>query len=274
MASRVVKLLGVTAATSLTNLEKKWTCSFHLSMLASPLRKCIVTSKLVPTCLLFQLKAVTLPSLPSTVPPERNSAQGDRERIVMLPDQIFHPKYIPKRVGKGIWLTLNPGVYAQLERKGMHKMLNPKAGLVGGLQELVWRQLGERVVQETELVLAVFAGRKRIDLITEWEKGEKGEKGESGQCAVSYTIQIGEGSGEGELGANTIFVPKFADEEQKSRFEERLRALAKLSGLEGAKAEQVYGVKQRQVTAPLAVALYRLQLWTRSLPSPAKRSNP
>ncbi|KAJ1034734.1 hypothetical protein NDA13_000989 [Ustilago tritici] len=269
MASRVVKPLSVTAATSLTNLEKKWTCSFHLSMLASPLRKCIVTSKLVPTCLLFQLKAVTLPSLPSRVPPKTNSAQGDREQIVMLPDQILHPKYISKRVGKGIWLTLNPGVYAQLERKGMHQMLNPKAGLVGGLQELVWRQLGERVVQETELVLALFAGRKRIDLITE---GEKGEKGEIGQ--VSYTIQIGEGSGEGELGANTIFVPKFADEEQKSRFEERLRALAKLSGVEGAKGEQVYGVKQRQVTAPLAVALYRLQLWTRSLPSPTKRSNP
>ncbi|KAJ1597061.1 hypothetical protein NDA14_004476 [Ustilago hordei] len=263
MASRVVNPLSVTTATSLTKLEKKWTCSFHLSMLASPLRKCIVTSKLVPTCLLFQLKVVTLPSLSSGVPPKTNSAQGDRERIVMLPDQILHPKYIPKRVGKGIWLTLNPGVYAQLERKGMHKMLNPKAGLVGGLQELVWRQLGERVVQETELVLALFAGRKRIDLITE-----------GGQCAVSYTIQIGEGSGEGELGANTIFVPKFADEEQKNRFEERLRALAKLSGVEGAKAEQVYGVKQRQVTAPLAVALYRLQLWTRSLPSPAKRSNP
>lgn len=253
--------LTTAAKTHLTSLEKRWSSSIHLNMLSTPLRKCIVTSKVLPTSLLVQLKAITLPPIS---PGLSSSIQAqNKSRIVMLPDQILHPKYAPKKVGKGIWFTLDPSIYSQLEKRGSYRILNPKANVVRGMEGLIWRQLGERVLQELELILERFQGRKRVDLIHPKKEKEEEEEGEN----VSFSIRM-EMEGEREearLGAVPSFVPKFADETQKERFEAGVKRLATLSG--AGELKEVYRVKQSSLTAPLGVALYRLHLWTRTKPT-------
>ncbi len=154
-SSRVTTPLSGPAKAYLANLEKRWSGSLHLTMLATPLRKCIVTSKILPTSLLVQLKAISPSFSYFSYRPAASSAKGSivgGSRVVMLPDQILHPSYVPKKVGKGVWLTLDPRIFAQLEKKAAYKVLNSKATLVKGTERLIAKQLGERVVQEVMLL--------------------------------------------------------------------------------------------------------------------------
>ncbi|SPO28390.1 uncharacterized protein UTRI_04787 [Ustilago trichophora] len=273
MASRtLVKPLSSAARDHLTQLEKRWNGSIHLNMLSSPLRKCCVTSKVVPSALMVLLKAVALPPATPTAPPSTSTPSSDPlsnkklaqagEGIVMLPDKLLHPKFVPPKLGKGIWVTLDSRIYSHLAKRGSWKISNPRAALLEGMEELIWLQLGERVVQECQLLVDRFGDKKRLDLISSCNPTAE---------RVGYTIRLptqqqGQGKQEESLSANPIFSPEFKDQRQKERFITAIHLLASI----GNQSEQPslnpkYGVKQSNITLPLGIALYRLHLWTHSL---------
>uniref|UniRef100_V5GEX6 Uncharacterized protein n=2 Tax=Kalmanozyma brasiliensis (strain GHG001) TaxID=1365824 RepID=V5GEX6_KALBG len=243
-------------------------------MLAAPLRKCIVTSRILPTSLMLQLKPVTLPNSTTAIPSK--SKRAGSERIVMLPDQILHPKFARKKPDKGLWVTLDPRVYAQLHKKASYKIVSSEATLLAGMEELVERQLAERVVQEAELLERRFRGRRRLDLFDASGEGEdwafsiqiaaKGEKGRDDDAGV--------------LGTKPSFKPTFKDVAQADRFRSAMRGLTPGETSAESKpdgnatveyAEKVYRARRSHLTAPLGIALYRLKMWTSS-PAPASHS--
>ena len=212
---------------------------------------------------MVQLKAVTLTSLPpnsftssSPLPPATKGRKTQElEKIVLLPDRILHPQFHPRKVGKGIWLTLDARVYAQLGKKAAYKALNNRAVLMDGMEGLVWEQLGERCVQEVELLVERFAARKRIDLIL--------GVGEVGKCL--FTIRLDES--EDEVSECTVFTPNFKDEAQKERFKNAIQKLASIGREQGevaGKGKGEYRFRQSNITVGLGVALYRLKMWSRS----------
>ncbi len=290
MASRVAKPLTAAAAHHLTSLEPRWSGSLYLQMLSSPVRKCLATNKPLPTSLMFQLKPVLLPASPSASLPPKSKSKGPQERVVMLPDQILHPKHAPKKPGKGVWVCLDPRVYAQMQRRASYKMIHPEATLVGGMEELVWWQLGERVVQEVELLRGRFGGRKRLDLFA------RGEGGEDTSFAVR--LPSPHQQKEGHVGAGEdassrpkpTFVPRFNDGQQVDRFRSALQSLIPSEAQDASPADgagrarmvdTVYRAKRSHLTAPLGIALYRLNMWlssstpaSHSIASQRAKSNP
>lgn len=137
----------------------------------------------------------------------------------------------------------------------MYKALNGKAELVPGMEELVARQLGERVVREAEGLAGRFGGRKRVDLL---------RVGGGEEEDVEYWVRLQGGKG-GRMGGKPVFAPRFADENQGERFSRAIKGLVREEegGIGG--EIKVCGVKQSSVTAPLGIALWRLRMWTRSV---------
>lgn len=80
-------------------------CAYVLtvSMLASPLRRCVVTSTVMPkgeanlTDFLVQLKAVHVP-----------------RGLAYVPDGVLHPRFARRRLGKGVWVCADQVVFRAL----------------------------------------------------------------------------------------------------------------------------------------------------------------
>ncbi|CBQ68579.1 conserved hypothetical protein [Sporisorium reilianum SRZ2] len=264
MASRTIHPLTTAAQTHLTALETRWAGSLHLQMLSFPLRKCIVTQKVLPTSLMFQLKPFPLP--PSPPSPSKKA----QERIVMLPNQILHPKYACRKLGRGVWCTLDARVLGAMLERGSWKIVSARAEMGREMGALVWTQLGERVVQEAHVLAERFSGRKRLDLFHVQEDAAK----------VSFAIRMSRASASTptlqrqQHAGTTIFEPVFKDPDQAERFETAIHALTPSLAQEAAQDGTVFFAKQSHITAPLGIALYRLNMWTSnssdpSIPRPA-----
>lgn len=288
MASRAAQPLTGTARAHLSSLEAHWSGSLYLQMLSHPLRKCIVTQKVLPTSLMVQLKAVTLPPSPSPTPSPSTSTSTQRiapstaaapaakaqERIVMLPDQVLHPKYVPRKVGRGVWCMLDPRVVGKMQERGSWKVVSPKAVVVQ-MEALVWTQLGERVVQEAELLSERFVGRKRLDLFRPSET--------EGRCSFAIRIpRWSEGTTEAAMqeqedasGSTALFEPVFKDPDQAARFVTVIRGLTtSISQSDAIEERRLFYAKQSHITAPLGVALYRLNMWVSNSPTRASPARP
>ena len=159
-------------------------------------------------------------------------------------------------MGKGLWVTLDSRVWGQLQKRGLWKSLHPKASLPTGMEALLSRQLGERVVQEATLLAERFKGRKRLDFLHPTTTGGEEEDG----WAYTILLHPHKAGREGVLGPHPTFAPTFADQDQADRFTAALRALTP----DKAAADAV-AVKQSSVTAPLGIALYRLHMWYASI---------
>lgn len=230
--------LPAAARTHLVALERRWNSSLHLAMLATPLRKCIVTTKVLPTALLVQLK-------PLRVPPKPESGKTNNTEV-MMPDQVLHPKFQAVRRGKGGWICLDAGIVEHARKRGVYKMVSNAAVMLPSTGELVGKQLQERVCQEMELLQKQF-GRRRNGILTTQE---------ADQTAFEISQQPKDA-------AHPVFTPEFTDESQQARFQDLLRNMAHTPD------SHTYAVHRSPVTVPLGVALYRLQLWTSSLHAPS-----
>ncbi len=84
---------------------------------------------------------------------------------------------------------------------------------------------------------------------------------------MSFRIRLDSTPAEEEMGGRTqpVFRPQFKDQDQTRRFEEAIRGFAAYNEL-GAKAKD-FTVRQSHITVPLGIALYRLHLWSQSIPS-------
>ncbi|SNX85773.1 uncharacterized protein MEPE_04482 [Melanopsichium pennsylvanicum] len=276
MVARILKPLSQAARHHLATLEKQWQASLHLKMLATPLRKCVVTQKVLPTALMIQFKAVPLPSIPlnpsshiassssSNVSTMVKSSMG--ERVMMLPNQVLHPQYVPRKTGKGLWFTLDQRVFFQFERRGSWKILNSRAILGAGMEKLLHVQLGERVCQEVELLVERFSGRAKLDLILR-------KNDDIAQDQIGFTIRCSETEQEKaqrtNLGSIPVFVPMFREESQMQRFSTAIQQLVSIGKCDkeaekNMQTDKEFKIRRTNVTVPLGIALYRLALWSDS----------
>lgn len=245
------KPLTKAAERYLDQVQERWSGSLPLSMLSTPLRTCAVSGKKAPVDLMLRMKCVEL---------HPDSVQG-ASRFVMLPT-ILHPHFVPPKKGKGFSISLNPAVLEMLQQRKTYKTLDPKATMAPDFGTLVHQQLGQRVLQEFELLLS---HPKNESLCIHFETQEEteeylGEQESKQKEPASFILSLKPlenlpDPGSGNAPPPYMFSPRFVDEEQT-------RALA--YNLTDAAVHMIYD--QSPITRPLGVALYRLNLWTRSLP--------
>ncbi|GAA5852067.1 hypothetical protein JCM8547_000147 [Rhodosporidiobolus lusitaniae] len=115
-------------------------------MLSSPLRRCLLTNKVLPSDLLIRFEFVRPPptsSLPSS------------SRLSLSPSGILHPRFDAhhRARGKGMWVTCWKEAIEALAKKGSYKRVHQSAHLDASTAALrVHSQLARRVVQEAEML--------------------------------------------------------------------------------------------------------------------------
>ncbi|GAA5988594.1 hypothetical protein JCM10908_003633 [Rhodotorula pacifica] len=149
-----------------------------LRILSSPLRRCMLTNKVLPcdTMLRFQL---TRPP-PSTEPPStgRNKADRTKQQLLLEPSKVLHPRFDPaaagsggQTTGKGLWVTCWSEAVEALAKKGSYKRLHPSASMSDPalLSAQIHSQLARRVVQEVEMLAERIKSWPAAGLVASWE---------------------------------------------------------------------------------------------------------
>ncbi|GAA6009464.1 hypothetical protein JCM10207_003791 [Rhodosporidiobolus poonsookiae] len=111
-------------------------------ILSSPLRRCLLTNKVLPRALMLRFELVRPPSL------------AHSSRLFLVPSDILHPRFTPleQSKGKGLWVTCWREAVETLAKKGSYKRLHGSAVLdPTAATQLVHSQLARRIVQEAEI---------------------------------------------------------------------------------------------------------------------------
>ncbi|CAO1630083.1 unnamed protein product [Parajaminaea phylloscopi] len=169
--------------TTLAKFDRNLLSDPWCRMLASPLRKCVVTREIMPMDLMIQLKAVYLPPSedesvhseePSSHTPTTRPSPRSGFEEAFLPDRILHPKFSPLKPGRGVWVAANRKIVANLlslpegldaiEGGGLKRLksFSTSATVPKRLLEMIAWQLEERVFQEVDLVSREFRRRKTL----------------------------------------------------------------------------------------------------------------
>ncbi|GAA5967499.1 hypothetical protein JCM21900_000387 [Sporobolomyces salmonicolor] len=107
-------------------------------MLSSPLRRCLLTQKVLPKDLMIQLKLTRLPP----VPPSASA------RLVLTPSGVLHPRFSLAMHGRGAWVSCWGDAVDTLSKKGSYKRLNSAAILPPTTTSKIHSQLARRLTQE------------------------------------------------------------------------------------------------------------------------------
>ncbi|GAA5916467.1 hypothetical protein JCM6882_006466 [Rhodosporidiobolus microsporus] len=114
-------------------------------MLSSPLRRCLLTNKVLPTDLLVKFALVRPPPIPFSSP---------SNRMHLVPSGLLHPRFDPhhRTRGKGGWVTCWKDAVEALAHKGSYKRLDSSAFLDPSTAVArVHSQLARRAVQEVDM---------------------------------------------------------------------------------------------------------------------------
>ncbi|KAI5119517.1 hypothetical protein M0805_002453 [Coniferiporia weirii] len=135
--------------------ERQWWSSPYLRMLSSPIRRCLVSNRLLPVDFLIRLVALKLPytgtSLMSTT---------------LVPDGLLHPKFTNRVHGFGHYIACHKDVLEALRGKAhIFSRIAPRLTLHSLLATQIGHQLRLRVLQELEMLSARLkaAPRKSVD---------------------------------------------------------------------------------------------------------------
>ncbi|KAJ7742408.1 hypothetical protein DFH07DRAFT_925533 [Mycena maculata] len=122
--------------------ERTWWSSPYLRMLASPIRRCILTERYMPMAFLIRLAPTRLP-----FPLKITSKKTPRHMI--LPDGLQHPLFKMRKAGHGMYLLCSREWLALYLKRGKQKrtgVFHPR------LAEQIAHLLRLRVLQELELI--------------------------------------------------------------------------------------------------------------------------
>ncbi|KAI5827673.1 hypothetical protein K523DRAFT_418234 [Schizophyllum commune Tattone D] len=141
-SARPTRETSVDPSREMTREERDWFASPYLRMLASPLRKCAVTGRYMPSDFLIRL-------LPMKLPVSRAS----RIRAIIVPDGLQHPRFESKRRGKAGYITCWAEVLAQAPQRGTAGKIMHGGGIISPvLLEQTLHLLRVRVLQELEVL--------------------------------------------------------------------------------------------------------------------------
>ncbi|KAK4047810.1 hypothetical protein OIV83_005152 [Microbotryomycetes sp. JL201] len=130
-----------------------------LAMLASPLRRCLVTQRVLPKDLLIKLKVARLPGSETLQP-------------VIVPDGVLHPRFVQTKHGKGAYIACRKSIVERMVQKGRdtqckfgvhpahrsapsgsYKRFASTARMPPSMVLMIEHQLVQRTVQESTMLL-------------------------------------------------------------------------------------------------------------------------
>ncbi|KAF9483969.1 hypothetical protein BDN70DRAFT_214299 [Pholiota conissans] len=141
--------------------EFEWWANPYLRMLTSPLRKCAITGRHLPSDLLVRLVPLRVPA--SVV---QDKKRGSQPASVLIPDGLLHPKYAARqRSGGAVYTLCWRQILLQTTQKGFHNPTSPGVVASPRIHDHVAHLLRLRVLQELELLAEKLenAVRCRLD---------------------------------------------------------------------------------------------------------------
>ncbi|KPV72845.1 uncharacterized protein RHOBADRAFT_46435 [Rhodotorula graminis WP1] len=120
-----------------------------LRVLSSPLRRCLLTNKVLPCEMMVRFELARPPS----------TSTSSNSRLVLQPSRVLHPRFEDRlsrqgSTGKAMWVTCWAEAVAVLAQKGSYKRLNSSAVMLPprAVTAHVHSLLARRVAHEAELV--------------------------------------------------------------------------------------------------------------------------
>ncbi|KAF4602264.1 hypothetical protein EYR40_005469 [Pleurotus pulmonarius] len=131
----------------MTKEERKWWADPYLRMIGSPLRKCTLTDRYLPSDFLIRLAPMKI----SKALQDSNSKLNKTTRM-LVPDGLEHPRFKARKSGKaGYVLCWKDAIAQMLERKSYRQIL-PKVPVHSLLISQTEHLLRVRILQEFALL--------------------------------------------------------------------------------------------------------------------------
>ncbi|PWN21465.1 hypothetical protein BCV69DRAFT_282187 [Microstroma glucosiphilum] len=251
-------------------------------MLASPLRRCVITKQVMPKDLLISLKPVFLPPDPLEDEEGGNTPVGKAKALeeAFVPDNILHPYFVPSKPGPSAYFCATKSFLRDLinnsqarrsssaapssessrasKGKGQNhlRLVSPTAYLPDRIEAMITHQLQTRVLQEVELLLTRRGEdneARRVLLIQSRGKPPTSILDFSPSTLSSSLAPEGRGAEVAlplHYRVHAIFTPQ-----QAVTLKEELGLFLDIE------VGEKVGLPQTAVLGPLAVALWRLRNW-------------
>ncbi|KAH9071697.1 hypothetical protein EDB83DRAFT_269792 [Lactarius deliciosus] len=134
----------------MTAEEREWYANPYLRMLSTPLRKCSMSSRYLPSDFMVRLSVKRLPS------PRTGSK---RPSYVLVPDGLQHPKFKGLDSRRGHYIVCRRAVIQEFDKRKCHRRILSTIGQFSSLPEYIGHLLRLRILQELELLTARLQAR-------------------------------------------------------------------------------------------------------------------
>ncbi|KAG7097125.1 hypothetical protein E1B28_004503 [Marasmius oreades] len=182
------KNYGHDAPREMTEEERGWWSSPYLRMLASPIRRCLVTGQYLPSDFLVRLSLMKLPSSR----PLRFLHPNLQIPSLLVPDGLQHPKFQVRRSGTSVYMLCSKAALVKMKERSLHQRFGTEVHAFLG--EQIRHLLRLRVLQELQLVYEQlrFRPRKMANqtLIRRLTRSEWKELQSSGVALIENAIAI------------------------------------------------------------------------------------
>ncbi|KAI9467231.1 hypothetical protein BJY52DRAFT_1201561 [Lactarius psammicola] len=128
----------------MTTEEREWYANPYLRMLSTPMRKCSLSLRYLPSDFMVRLSVKRLPS---------PRAGSKRPSYTLVPDGIQHPKFKGLDSRKGHYLVCRRPAIQEFDRRGNYRrILSATIKLPSSLPEYIGHLLRLRILQELQLL--------------------------------------------------------------------------------------------------------------------------
>ncbi|KAF8897388.1 hypothetical protein BD779DRAFT_1490522 [Infundibulicybe gibba] len=146
LAPRHVRVHNHDESRGMSEQERQWWANPYLRMLASPIRKCIVTGQYIPSDFLVRLGPMRLPLVPGQAV----------QHTTLIPDGLQHTKFTARRVGRAAYALCSRTAILQIVERNAHcrvtRHMKMDANAAKWLADRVAHLLRLRILQELELL--------------------------------------------------------------------------------------------------------------------------
>ncbi|KAH9049015.1 hypothetical protein EDB84DRAFT_1261558 [Lactarius hengduanensis] len=134
----------------MTAEEREWYANPYLRMLSTPIRRCSMSSRYLPSDFMVRLSVKRLPS------PRTGSKQSS---YVLVPDGLQHPKFKGLDSRKGHYIVCRRAVIKEFDKRKSYRRVLSAIGQFSSLPEYIGHLLRLRILQELELLAARLQAR-------------------------------------------------------------------------------------------------------------------